>query len=552
MTELATLAASDVHSLSDDDLRAVANELLRAKEEDRKHNQLLYYRPASAGVDLLHRSTAKTLGVGGGNRSSKTESLLVETMALATGVFPLRYADVFREKFRGPLNVRICIENFITHLHPIILPKLRWWTWTGIDQPGGARGHWGWVPKMCLKGGEWDKAWSEKLRTLTLLCRDPDEPDRILGESVTQFMSYTQEAEDFASGTFHIVHMDEPPPFQVWRENQARVLDVSGRILLSMTWPDDPAIAVDWIYDEVYEIGQQGSANKNPDVDWFELHTLDNVHLDAKAVMERTASWTDETKRVKLLGQPLRFSNRIHPQFTDLEQTWCFTCGSTCMPAAHNCGCPRESTQMAQYCHVEEFDLGDWPVVYLLDPHPRKPHAMLWVAVDPNDDLWIVCEGQLEGDAVDLKQYVEDKEEMFGLDVRRRLMDPNMGRTPSGMRREITWQDEFDTAGLRLDLAVDSETGRKRVNQYLKPDKATLRPRITFHPRCQMAILHMKRHVWDDFRRARDRDLKQQPKDKYSDFPGLLKYLLNDDPSFRMLYGGAPVIRRGGTRGGAY
>jgi len=115
----------NLSGLDDEALLAIANEVLSRQEDDRKQNQILYYVPASDGVDTIHRSKARMIGVGGGNRSSKTESMLVEEIALATGVLPLRYREVFKEKFRGPLNVRICIENFITHLHPIILPKLR-------------------------------------------------------------------------------------------------------------------------------------------------------------------------------------------------------------------------------------------------------------------------------------------------------------------------------------------------------------------------------------------------------------------------------------------
>ena len=131
-------------------------------------------------------------------------------------------------------------------------------------------------------------------------------------------------------------------------------------------------------------------------------------------------------------------------------------------------------------------------------------------------------------------------------------MDPNMGASPSGARREVTWQDEFDAAGLRIDLADRSDAGRKRVNRYLKPDPSTRRPRLIFHQRCIRTATQMKRYVWDDYRRSTDRDLKQQPKDKYSDYPTLLKYLLNAEPIFRFLYAGAPIITRSGTRRGAY
>ena len=138
-------------------------------------------------------------------------------------------------------------------LRPTSLPTLEWFQWQGVDQPGGERGPWGWIPKICLKGGSWQTAWSEKLCTLTVNCLDPEDRDRALGQSIIQFMSYDMEAADFASGTFHIVHMDEPPPWAIWRENQARVLDVNGRLFLSLTWPADPSIPVHRIYYERHD-----------------------------------------------------------------------------------------------------------------------------------------------------------------------------------------------------------------------------------------------------------------------------------------------------------
>ncbi len=547
---------------TDKELLRILRDSLQLKQDYRRDNQIQFYRPASETAAQIHYSEAHTIGMGGGNRSSKTESCMVEIIACATGVFPGGLEDEFRKKFKGPINVRICIESLTTVLHPIMLPKLKWWVWTGLKPAGGGRGHYGWVPRNCLKDGNWEKAWSEKLRILTMLCRDPDDPEKVLGESQIQFMSYDQDSSDYASGTFDIVMHDEPPPFQIWRENQARVLDVDGRIFLAMTWPDDPSIAVDWIYDEVYEIGQAGPL-KDEGVDWFELQTLDNIHLDPQAVLRKTRQWSEDTKKVKLQGQPLRFSNRIHPLFTDTPSTWCFTCGRNCVPTerrdtadsninvhAKICGCERESEDLADYLHVQEFEIGEnWPVAFLLDPHPRKPHMFCWVAIDPSDDWWVVQEGELEGDAADLKAYTGEIEEAMGLDVRLRLMDPNMGASPSGARREITWQDEFHAADLMMDLADRSEVGRSRINQLLQPDPHTRRPRIVFHQRCKMAAVQFKRFAWDEHRRNLGKDPKQKPKEKYDDWPAMMRYLANYEPSFRTLYAGAPVLRRAGRRG---
>ena len=555
--DLSELNARSIVSLPHDAFRAALSGVLQIAQADRKENQLLYYKPAHEKAKLMHDSRADLIGVGGGNRSSKTESVLVDFMALATGVFPHVIRDPCIRKFRGPINIRIVCESLKTVLHPIILPKLKWWKWTGTDQPGGEKGHWGWVPKTCLIDGSWDRSWSEKLHTLTVLCRDPDNFDVVLGETTIQFMSYDQDPSDFASGTFHHILHDEPPPYSIWVENQARVLDVDGRLCLAMTWPDDPAIPVDWIFDEVYEKGVPGP-NKDPNIDWLEYDTRDNVHLNIEATLKKAARWSKTTQGVRLQGRPIRFSNLIHPLFTDTTDWWCFKCFEAIAPETSDDGearCPSCSTeQIGPFCHVLEFDhQPNFPVVRVIDPHPRKPHMLSYFQIDASDDIWQVAELLVEGGVEEVKHEADALEESLKLVVKLSLMDPNMGLSPSSAHnRETTWQDEFGEIGMLFELASDSDVGRGRLNEYLRPDPMTLDPRFHIHSRCNTTISQMKRYAWDDFKRTMDRDIKQTPRDKNDDFPTNIKYLMNYDPSFRVLHDGPVILKRPGIRRGMY
>jgi len=186
--DFSSLTPQRIMHLPDAVFQHMAEKVIEVQRADRKENQILYYQPASERAMQVHLSNAKFIGISGGNRSSKTETILAELTALATGMFPIKLHDLMMEKFRGPINVRIVIESFKTVLHPIMLPKLQWWKWSGADEPGGDRGHWGWVPRTCLMDGSWLKSWSEKNAMLTILCRDPDNIDKVIGESTFQFM----------------------------------------------------------------------------------------------------------------------------------------------------------------------------------------------------------------------------------------------------------------------------------------------------------------------------------------------------------------------------
>ena len=534
-----------VRDMSPEQFSSMVLETAERQAENRKLQQINFYHPVSSKANQIHLTNAKVIGVGGGNGSSKTETCIVELVACATGAFPTCLHDEFMKKFRGPINCRIVLESLTTVLHPIILPKLKWWVWTGVGEQGGSQGHWGWVPKAHLLHGVWDRSWSEKLRILTVKCIHPITGE-YLGDSTIQFMSHDQDPSDFASGDFHIVMHDEPPMEAIWIENEARTMRVDGRMFLAMTWPDDPSVPVDWIFDRVHDVaGPEGS-----DIVWYELHTTDNAHLNQKAVASQMSRWSSTTRQVRIFGKPIRFSNLIHPDFTDVDRWWCFGCGKLTMVHGHDDGfapsCMEcSSVNVTEYCHVKDFDIGEtWPVVWVLDPHPRKPHMFMWVAVDPQDDLWVVADGECEGETLQVRKDTSKLEQMMRLNVVQRIMDPNMGLTSPGVRRQVTWQDEFHAVDLACDLADDSDVGRSRLNDYFKPDKDTEQPRIHIHKRCTLTIFQLKRYVWGEHgrRTAGDKDVKQQPRPKYDDYPTMMKYLLNMEPNYRMLQMGAPII----------
>lgn len=548
---------NDVAQLSDEELRLQLASTLKLARDDRQENQLIYYKSVSKTADRVFESDAGKLGIGGGNRSSKTDSCLALISACTTGIFPESMQHVVGRRFRGPIRVRIICDSLTTTLYPTILPKLQWWQWSGADRPGGERGHWGWIPPYCLKERSWEKSWSEKLRILTIVCRDPTDPNIVLGESIIHFMSYDQEE---GRGTdFHIILHDEPPPLHIWRESEARVMGVGGRLLVAMTWPDDPSIPVDWIFDEMYEPGTSG---KRKDIEWINMYSTDNRNVDQVAISKQAANWSEEMRKVRILGQPIRFSNRVHGLFTDTDQQWCHFCKKTTLTNDNPESLNDYDKYLCIYCnnsnvstfnHVQDFGPSEtWPTVWLLDPHPRKPHRAIWVMIDPADDYWQIAEIDCEGDPTDVKLECDAIEERYNLRVALRLMDPNMGASPSSSKRGVTWQSDFEDAGLPCQLSDDSDTGRKHIDTYLKVDDQTLRPRIVIHSRCVLSINDFKRYVWDDHKRSAERELKQVPKDKYNDSPALWKYLLNYAPTFNGLREMGKVYHRAGTRRGAY
>jgi len=551
LNKLDQVTPDSIQNLSDAELIELANEFLEVQAYEKNVNQLKFYTPVSDKAREMHLSTARVIGIGGGNGSSKTTSALVDLIIRATGQLPLSLqADYPRSKFRGPINCRIVVESITTTLHPIILPKLMWWRWQGVDRPGGDRGYYGLVPKHCLIKGEWDKSWTERTRTLQVIYSDPDtgKPE---GISTIQMMSYDQDPSDFASGDYHIVLHDEPPKESIWVENLARTMRVDGTMMLAMTWPDDPTIPVDWILDRIYEKAQPGK-DHDPTIEWFNLYTTENKNLNQTAIAEAARKMTQAERSTRIYGQHLRLSNRIHPLFTDTDHVWCFDCHDlTILDSNGACG-TCSSSSVVSFNHVQPLQVNPlYPVINALDPHPRKPHMLIWVQVTPDDDLEQVAEMEVDGSPDIVAQRVKDLESEYGWKTIQRIMDPNMGRSPSSTDRQTTWQDAFETAGLTFDLADDGEAGRQALNDYLKPDQSTQKPRWMIDPRCMRTIQQMKRYSWDDFKKSMEKDQKQKAKQKYDDYPTLNKYVMNNQPTFRGLKSlGKPIEVRSGRMNG--
>ncbi len=517
----------ELADLSDRDIEELVRSLGTEIDQDKIENQLYYYEPVSPKARKVHLSTCHNISAFGGKGSSKTDTMLVELIIKATGIVPLCLEDEYpKEKLKPGGRYRVIIESQKATLHPVIIPKLQYWNWDG-DSPESGLGHWGWVPRSMLIGGSWDKSWSEKLSMLTLA-----------NGSTIQFMSYDNNPEDFASGSFHAILHDEPPRWSIYRESIARVGRANGVLYLSMTPPDESGINVSWIFDDIYEPGLESSSHHNPDFLSVEMFALENRFVDQEQVMARAIQLPIEKREVYLYGRFLHLSNLIHPAFTEDPHYWCFDCKKR-YPLHHGTECLYcTGTNISRFSSVEDFEYkSSWPVVMVLDPHPRKPHMIQWVAINPNDEWCHVEEAKVDGECSEVVSVCDQIETKYLMNVAMRIMDPNMGKQASTSgSRHVSWQDDFANAGLRCDLGDDHfEVGRSRINELLSPDAKTRFPRMLWHPRCKNAIRQYKRYVFDEHGRYSEKEDKQTPKPTEDDFPTMDRYLVNAEQSFDSL-----------------
>ena len=249
---------------------------------------------------------------------------------------------------------------------------------------------------------------------------------------------------------------------------------------------------------------------------------------------------------MRLHGRFLHLSGVIYSTFSRRPRWWCFRCHRDVLPVGGTCvSCA--GADLESYQHViDPFPIPrEWPIVFVIDPHPRKKDAMGWFAVTPSDDIVMVREAALQGTAGDIKREVDRIEQTEHWAPARRLMDPNIATESNDkLRRGWTLRQAYDDVGLRCDLAIDElAPGIERVQELLRPDRHTRRPRFQVLSTCPQFIHSMQRWAWDEWTRHSDRDPKESPRDKWKDFPDLIRYLANARVTFTGLRLGAQPIR---------
>ncbi len=518
-------------------------ELLEANSSDRQATQLAYYQTANPMALPAHTSMAREICLVGGNRSSKTDTMLAELAIQMTGHIPKSLQGVYpREKIRAPIRARVVCNSLIDVLEPIIKPKLRWDRWNGNDEY--TKGHWGWIPRHTLKNGKWEDSYSEKNRTLhvsvdNLWVGADGAVNSMRGWSTCQFMSYDQEDNAFEGASLHMICHDEIPKTSIYKIHQMRAFDAKGRLYTAFTPPihaGERGADISWFYDNVYQRGLSGP-NKHDNIDSYVLYTEANTALPLEEIDDLKSRLTsDEELEVRLKGAFLHLTGVIYKNFATSTSWWCFRCQRRMYPVNGTCT-KCTGNDIESYCHViEPFVIPpSWPVIMVIDPHPRKPDAIGWFAITPGDDIIMIGEMEQEGTATDIARYVTEWEKAHRVNVVRRLMDPNIAtETNDKLDRGWTIRRAYDEAGLRCNLAADDvNMGVDEVQSLLRPDVYTRRPRLAVFSDCHEFIKGMTHWSWAEHANPADKEPKEIPRDRWKDFPDLIRYLALDRPTFK-------------------
>lgn len=469
------------------------SEVLDDLKRVREISPLSFFHPYGLQNNFL-TSISKKILLCGGNRSGKTEAIAAKVL-------------------------KRCKKK-----------KQKWWIVGETFQDSIAIQQskiWALVPKDQIKYGKYNVINGFTNRKLLLK-----------NGSLISFKSYDQDRESFQGDQVDGVWFDEECPYDIYQECKMRLIDRDGELFISMTSLKGVTDLVQEIYADsdidkleyaplVNEVLPR-IATKN-EFDIFFLWSTENKYIPQHRVTQEAKLMTRDEIKSRIYGLPINLSGKIYMMFnSNIHVT------------------PFENLPFTQNT-----------LYHVLDPHDRKPWAMIWALVNITGKCYIIDEypernfnEMLYDDKTydDYAKIIKEKEEgikrIFGKSVHRRIIDPNYGHTTvklaerQGGQSHTTPIKELRKRGLNFKDGIDAlEAGHLEVRKWLyydtKNDEIVVQPQLLIADNCQNTIRHLSRYSRKDILTS-DGDVRDKVgvKEKFKDYSDLCRYLLMSNPKY--------------------
>ncbi len=490
-----------------------------------KRNPLEYYWPHAIGCDghcadikhtytdyygseytiegcpqyAFHTSLATTRGLFGSNRSGKTVAGVVESAIHLTGYYPDWWPH--EKRWTTAIKARFFTTDFKKGVGEVLQTKIEEW-----------------FPQGTIKGKEknnagiYDKYWikheSGKLSSFDI-------------------MTYEQQASLAEGWSGHLAWYDECPPEAHRIATLRGLTDFMGWEMFTATPVSEP-----YLYDQIYTA-------TDPDIESFTADIRHNL-IRRNPLNGLMVGLTEQAIRryEREIRDPGEFDARIHGKFKYLTgRIWKMWDREVHIYS-------RSIWKAGQKnCLFDGQPPRHWQRIFIIDPHDQKPHALLWVAFEPEYERYYVYrEAKLKDMAFcDVVKYIQKVEVQAREKIALRVMDPNFGPKTQGNNR-LTVRDDFELAAQNIGYPMsfnfgddNKARGRKAVQELMWYDKTMPisiinRPKLIIADDLTECIYDVEHYVWDEHKYgSTERDPKEKPKNIATDFNDILHYLALSD-----------------------
>jgi len=179
-----------------------------------------------------------------------------------------------------------------------------------------------------------------------------------------------------------------------------------------------------------------------------------------------------------------------------------------------------------------------WERTFIMDPHDEKPHALLWVAKEPNYGHYFCYKEAWLKDKTfkQVCEYIRNSEVNDHERILYRIMDPNFGPKKQG-NTKTTVRDDFETESRNIGFPMrfmfgddHVSLGHKKISEMLwydvnKPITLINTPTLFICGDLAQCIYQIEHYVWPDRDDTKPDPTIEKPIHKHDDFPACLRYL---------------------------
>ena len=324
-----------------------------------------------------------------------------------------------------------------------------------------------------------------------------------------EVMTYEQSVKEFESATLGWTWFDEPPPLAIFKATVARMRK-GGIIFITAT----PLMGSAWMYDHImtYKGDKQGQR------DFVQADIEDNCieHgvrgiLKHKDIERMIAEYDEEDKQARIHG---KFHHLVGIVFKNFNRK-------------------------VHIIKPFEITKKDYVVLEALDPHPRNPDAVMWLAVDSKGTKFVVNELYGIFKTPELAERTLKKADRYRIEMR--LADPSAFIEDKHQVNptELTLAARLWDLGLEYQKATkDRRAADRRIKDALDYEKRgeeiVVAPELYIFDTCKRTIWELEHLVWDEWRgtAAERKSPKEKPVDKDDHMIENLGRLLVQEPEF--------------------
>jgi len=437
-------------------------------------------------TEWLNDSTAVVLMLGG-NRTGKTVWGVCEAIAHSLGYRPWLPEDdpnrIVRLTSGKPIPVpnvgRIVAQNYQQAIMQTIWPKIEEWAPAGM-----------YAVKRDNRGIPVSITWKNG--------------------SKMYLMSNDQDDMAFEGPNGHWAWFDEPPDYTKYVGIKRGLIDFSGHLWLTLTPLTQP-----WI-DEILvdRANEADGAVRMVKVSIWENCIDNGGHLRREDIEEFLGDLREAEYEARAHGNFMHKAGLVYKEWRPESPYW-----------------------------IKPFDIPrDWPRVCVIDPHPRKPVAVMWMAFAPTGQRYVYRD-MFDNNLHTIRQVADAIKEAEGWNyisrqdrwvrpdtaepVAIRLID-NSSREQERTSGDTIWS-RFMAEGITCQLARkrNAEAGYDAIHEAFRLKNEWSKPGLILFNSCTHTKQNLMNFCWDTYATSKQRDLmgdKQQVRKNHDDFIDCIRY----------------------------